>query len=138
MPTQLPDEHRLRTPGSMELDPSGEGVAIDETVRLIASSKVEGTPVFNAKGEELGTIHNFMVDKYTGQVAYAVMLSGAFLGLGGSYHPLPWRALKYERSARGYVIDVDNQRLVDAPRYSDSEDPFADPAFGEKVDAHYT
>ena len=137
MPTQLPDEHRLRTPGSMELDPSGEGVAIEETVRLIASNKVEGTPVFNAAGEELGTIHNFMVDKYTGQVAYAVMLSGTFLGLGGSYSPLPWRALKYDRNAGGYVVGVDDQRLLDAPRYSASEDPFAEPGYGEKVDAHY-
>ncbi len=40
MPTRLPDEHRLREPGSMEFDPSGEGVAVEETVRLIASNKV--------------------------------------------------------------------------------------------------
>lgn len=137
MPTQLPNEHRLRAPGSMELDPSGEGVAIEETVRLIASNKVEGTPVFNTNGDELGTIHNFMVDKYTGQVAYAVMLSGAFLGLGGSYHPLPWRALKYHRSIGGYLVDIDNARLREAPKYGESEDPFSDPLFGEKVDAHY-
>jgi len=45
MPTQLPIERPLREPGSMELDPSGAGVAINETRRLIASSKVEGTPV---------------------------------------------------------------------------------------------
>lgn len=122
----------------MELDPSGEGVAIDETVRLIASNKVEGTPVFNAAGDELGAIHNFMVDKYTGQVAYAVMLCGGFLGLGGSHHPLPWRALKYDPKVGGYVVSADDQRLMSAPRYSASEDPFADPAFAQKVDAHYT
>jgi len=52
MPTQLPNERRLREPGSMELDPSGESVAIEETRRLIASSKVEGTPVFNRAGEQ--------------------------------------------------------------------------------------
>jgi hypothetical protein len=122
----------------MELDPSGEGVAIEETVRLIASNKVEGTPVFNAQGEELGSIHNFMVDKYSGQVAYAVMLCGGFLGLGGSHHPLPWRALNYDPRVGGYVVSADDQRLMSAPRYSASEDPIADPGFGEKVDAHYT
>ncbi len=137
MPTQLPDEHRLRAPGSMELDPSGEGVAIEETVRLIASNKVEGTPVYNELGDELGAIHNFMVDKYTGQVAYAVMVSGAFLGFGGSHHPLPWRALNYEPTVGGYVLKGDDQQLTNAPRYSESEDPFAEPGFGEKVDAHY-
>jgi sporulation protein YlmC with PRC-barrel domain len=120
----------------MQLDPTGE-VGDEETVRLIASSKVEGTPVFNHAGDELGAVHNFMVDKYTGQVAYVVMLSGAFLGLGGSYHPLPWKALKYDEKVGGYVIDGDHTRLKDAPRYGAEEDPFADPAFGGKVDAHY-
>lgn len=121
----------------MELDPSGEGVARDETVRLIASNKVEGTPVYNARGEELGAIHNFMVDKYSGQVAYAVMVSGGFFGLGGSHHPLPWRALKYDESVGGYVVDIDDQRLMSAPRYDANEDAFADPAFAGQVDEHY-
>jgi hypothetical protein len=49
MPTELsPNEHFMREPGSLQLDPSGEGVAIDETKRLIASNKVEGTPVYDA------------------------------------------------------------------------------------------
>jgi hypothetical protein len=51
MPTQLPDERSVCRAGSMELDPSGERVAIDQTRRLIASSKVEGTPVFNRTGD---------------------------------------------------------------------------------------
>jgi PRC-barrel domain len=51
--------------------------------------------VFNRAGEQLGTVYNFMVDKVTGQVAYVVMSFGGFIGLGESYHPLPWRALTY-------------------------------------------
>ena len=47
MPTEVsPNEHMMRNPGSLQLDPSGEGVAIDETQRLIASNKVEGTRRF--------------------------------------------------------------------------------------------
>jgi hypothetical protein len=34
-----------------------------------------------------------MVDKYSGQVAYVIMSFGGFLGIGESYHPLPWRVL---------------------------------------------
>jgi len=50
MPTEVsPNEHILREPGSFQLDPSGEGVAIDETKRLIASNKVEGTPVYKER-----------------------------------------------------------------------------------------
>ena len=47
MPTEVsPNEHMMRKPGSLQLDPSGEGVAIDETKRLIASNKVEGHEAF--------------------------------------------------------------------------------------------
>jgi hypothetical protein len=137
MPTELPNEHTIREPGGMQLDPQGEGVAIDETRRLIASNKVEGTSVYNRAGERLGSVYNFMVDKYTGQVAYAVMSFGGFLGLGESYHPLPWRALTYHTRLEGYVVDLDRDRLEAAPRYGAAEDPFADPAFGQGVDDYY-
>ena len=137
MPTQLPIGRPLREPGSMELDPSGEGVAINETQRLIASSKVEGTPVFNRTGEQLGSVYNFMVDKISGQVAYVVMSFGGFLGIGESYHPLPWRALTFDTRLGGYVVDIEKDRLVGAPRYGTDEDPFSDDEYGAKVDAYY-
>ena len=57
---------------------------IDETNRLIASNKVEGTAVYNRKGEKLGSVYNFMVDKRSGKVEYAVMSFGGFLGMGDS------------------------------------------------------
>ena len=69
--------------------PGTGAVATDETDRLIASDKVEGTAVYNRQGERLGSIYNFMVDKRSGQVEYAVMSFGGFLGIGDSYHPLP-------------------------------------------------
>jgi hypothetical protein len=137
MPTELPNERRIREAGALELDPSGEGIAIEETRRLIASSKVEGTPVFNPGGDQLGTVYNFMVDKVTGQVAYVVMSFGGFLGIGESYHPLPWRALTYDTRLGGYVVDLDQTRLRDAPRYGAGEDPFVDDEYGTKVDAYY-
>jgi hypothetical protein len=137
MPTELPNERTMRAPGTMELDPSAEGIAIDETTRLIASNKVEGTAVYNQEGEHLGSVYNFMVDKVSGQVAYAVMSFGGFLGLGDSYHPLPWKALRYDTKLGGYVVDLDRDRLAGAPSYRGGEDPFADPAFGPKLTDYY-
>lgn len=137
MPTELPNERHLRQPGSMELDPSGDGVALEETRRLIASNKVEGTAVYNREGEQLGTIYNFIVDKVSGQVAYVIMSFGGFLGVGESYYPLPWRALTYDVRLGGYVIDIDKDKLQDAPRLGADEDAFADEAFGRKVEAYY-
>ncbi len=137
MPTELPNERAIRPPGSLELDPTGEGVATDETKRLISSSKVAGTAVYDRAGDQLGTVDSFMVDKVSGQVAYAVMAFGGFLGLGESHHPLPWRALTYDVRLGGYVVDIDRDKLASAPRHGAGEDPFADDEYGARVDAHY-
>src|SRR5215207_6590650 len=98
-------------------------VATDETDRLIASNKVEGTAVYNRQGERLGDVYNFMVDKYSGQVAYAVMSFGGFLGIGESYHPLPWKVLTYDTGLRGYVVDLDEEKLRGAPIFGRNEVP---------------
>jgi hypothetical protein len=114
------------------------GTAIEETDRLIASDKVEGTAVYNRQRERLGTVHNFMVDKSTGRVAYAVMSFGGFLGMGESYHPLPWRVLTYDTSQGGFVIDLDKSRLAKAPSYTASNVPnWSDRAYGNRIDDYY-
>ena len=109
-------------------------VATDETDELIASNKVEGTAVYNRQGERLGTVYNFMVGKRSGQVAYAVMSFGGLLGMRESYHPLPWNALTYDTNQGGYAVDLDKNRLSNAPSYRSGEDPFSsDPTYGRRV-----
>lgn len=98
-------------------------VETDETDRLISSEKVDGTAVYNRSADKLGTVHHLMIDKYTGQVEYAVMSFGGFLGIGESYHPLPWRSLAYDVRMGGYVVDIDRSRLERAPRYTSSTLP---------------
>jgi PRC-barrel domain len=113
-------------------------VATDETDRLIAADKVEGTAVYNRMGERLGTVHNVMIDKYTGQVAYAVMSFGGFLGMGESYHPLPWRVLTYDTRQGGYVVDLDRSRLEGAPSYTTSNMPsWSDQSYRRRIDEYY-
>jgi hypothetical protein len=114
------------------------GAAIDETDRLIASDKVEGTAVYNRQNERLGTVLNFMVDKTTGRVAYAVMSFGGFLGIGESYHPLPWRVLTYDMAKGGFVVDLDKSRLSKAPSYTAATAPnWSDRTYGSRIDAFY-
>ena len=117
---------------------AGAPVEVDETDRLIASNKVEGTAVYNRQGERLGTVHHFMVDKYTGQVAYAVMSFGGFLGMGESYHPLPWKVLTYDVRQGGYVLDLDKSRLERAPSYTSSTTPsWSDQSYRRGIDEYY-
>ena len=122
-------------PLGMDTTASVGSAATDETDRLIASNKVEGTAVYNRQGERLGSIYNFMVDKRSGQVEYAVMSFGGFLGIGDSYHPLPWKTLKYDTAMGGYVVDLDKDRLQGAPSYAASDDPdWRDPSYSRRID----
>jgi sporulation protein YlmC with PRC-barrel domain len=118
-------------------DAQGE-VATNETHSLIASDKIEGTSVYNRQGESLGSVYNVMIDKQSGQVAYAVLQFGGFLGIGSDYFPLPWKKLHYDTRMGGYVVDIDKDRLEQAPRYSAERSPdWADPAYGRSIDRHY-
>lgn len=108
-------------------------IATDETSRLIASDKVEGTRVYNRAGEKLGTILNFMVDKRSGKAEYAVLEFGGFLGIGTAYYPLPWEKLTYSTAQGGYVVDIDKARLEGAPRYDRDVPPAFDDAYGRKI-----
>src|SRR3546814_1709132 len=90
----------------------------DETNRLIASNKVEGTAVYNRQGERLGSVYNFMVNKREGTVEYAVMSFGGFLGIGESYHPLPWQVLPSDTDQGGDAVDHDKAMLEKADRKS--------------------
>src|SRR5689334_16368539 len=109
----------------------------DETDRLISSEKVEGTAVYDRQGERLGTVHHLMIDKYTGQVAYSVMSFGGFLGIGESYHPLPWKMLTYDIRLGGYVVDLDRRRLEGAPSYTSRQMPnWSDRSYTERIDRY--
>ena len=110
----------------------------DETGDLIASDKVEGTAVYNRQREHMGTVKNFMVNKRSGQVAYAVMSFGGFLGMGESYHPLPWKVLTYDTGMGGYVVDLTRQQLEGAPSYTSSDMPdWSTPTYGRQVSDYY-
>ena len=92
-----------------------------ETVNLIASDKVEGTPVYRSNGERVGEIKRIMIDKISGKVAYAVMSFGGFMGIGEDYYPLPWSLLSYNPELEGYEVNLSESQLKNAPRYSKHE-----------------
>ena len=109
-----------------------------QSTRPISSYKAVGTAVYNRQGEHIGSVYNLMIDKYSGQVAYAVMSFGGFLGIGESYHPLPWKKLTYDPRLGGYRVDLDRRELESAPSYTASTMPdWSDPTYGQRVDKFY-
>jgi hypothetical protein len=85
----------------------------------------------------MGSIERVMLNKRSGQVAYAVLRFGGFLGLGSDYYPIPWNSLTYDTSLGGYRLDVTEQRLRGAPKYAGNDWDWDDRERGRKVDEYY-
>jgi hypothetical protein len=88
-----------------------------ETHDLIGSDKVVGTNVYRSNGDKIGQIERIMIDKYSGQVAYAVMSFGGFLGLGHEHYPVPWARLDYNKKLGGFEVNISDQELKSAPKF---------------------
>lgn len=112
-------------------------VPIEETDRTISSDKVSGTSVYDAQDQKIGSIHCVMIDKYDGQVRYAVMSFGGFLGIGERYHPLPWSVLRYDEKLGGYVVGIKKEALETGPSFARDNMPAFDRAYGMGVYGHY-
>ena len=93
-----------------------------ETGNLIGSDKVEGTAVYDADGERIGSIERIMIDKLSGKASYAVLGFGGFLGIGNEHYPLTWSTLKYNTQLGGYQVAVTEDQLRGAPKYADEDE----------------
>lgn len=89
----------------------------DRQHQLISTRRVEGTPVYNAQGDKLGTVHSVMLEKRSGRAAYAVVSFGGFLGVGEVSHPVPWEMLTYDEERDGYIVDLSREQLDNAPQF---------------------
>jgi len=103
----------------------------------IPAKRVNGTEVYNSSGEHLGEIEDIMIDKPSGEVVYAIMSFGGFLGMGEKFHPLPWQVLHYDTSKDGYVVDLSKEQLKKAPAYSRDELSDNDTLWRGKVFDYY-
>src|ERR1700754_3232446 len=109
-----------------------------ETGTLIGGEKVEGTAVYGADGQTIGSIERVMIDKISGRVSYAVLSFGGFLGVGDEHYPLPWQSLKYDTNLGGYRTGITQRQLEGAPKYgNDNSWDWADSSRISAVNSYY-
>ena len=105
---------------------------------LIASDRVEGTLVRRRDGHKVGTIQRLMIDKITGNVAYAVLRFGGFLGMGEKHMPIPWSKLTFDPQMQAYQLDISDAELAKAPSYAaDQEFDWGDRSEELKLHDYY-
>jgi hypothetical protein len=88
---------------------------------LIMAHRVSGTPVYTPTGDRIGHIEDLSIDKRSGQVVYALLSFGGFLGIGEKFHPLPWSVLDYDAGKGGYLVSLTKEELDKAPTYTKDE-----------------
>lgn len=82
---------------------------------LASAGGLKGMPIVNLQQEVLGHVEELMLDVQHGRIAYAVMGSGGFFGLGGRYFAIPWAALLMEPQGDCLMLDMARERFELAP-----------------------
>lgn len=108
------------------------------TPSVLSASSIDGDSIRNRAGEDLGTVKDLMIDLTDGDVRYAVVSFGGFLGMGDKLFAVPFDALELDADNECFVLDADKEFLENAPGFDKDDWPnFADPSFRETVDSHY-
>lgn len=106
--------------------------------RLIGADTLLGNDVYNEKEEDLGNIKEIMLDMTNGQVSYAVLSFGGFLGMGEKLFAVPWDALKLDTENKRFVLNVDKERLENAPGFDKDHWPdMADQTWKDQIESFY-
>jgi sporulation protein YlmC with PRC-barrel domain len=106
--------------------------------RVLSASTLTGDAVRNPMGEDLGRIDEIAIDVPSGRVAYAILSTGGFLGLGDKLFAIPWSVLKVDEDNRCFILDADRITLENAPGYERNNWPdMSDTMWGSEVCGYY-
>jgi sporulation protein YlmC with PRC-barrel domain len=106
--------------------------------RVMGASTLTGDKVVNASGEDLGKVHEIMIDTATGRVAYAVLSFGGFLGMGDKLFAIPWSRLSLDEDRQVFVLNVDKTTLEQAPGFDKNNWPdMEDRAWSTEIYSYY-
>jgi len=105
---------------------------------IVAKKSVLGAKVINSGGEDLGKIEDMVIDMRNNRVAYAILSFGGLFGVGDKHFAIPWEALAFDLSEKVAVLNVDKDRLSNAPGFDkDSWPDMADTRWGTTLHQHY-
>ena len=115
-----------------------------EMYGVVSASKIIGETVVNRQNEDLGKIHELVIDAKEGCIAYAVLSFGGFMGMGNKLFAIPWRAFEFAKpentlSRDKLMLNVDKEKLKAAPGFDqDAKWPdFADRTWGNSIYKYY-
>ncbi|WP_206956976.1 PRC-barrel domain-containing protein [Trinickia acidisoli] len=124
--------------GETRIVGTGDASAEGPGPYVMAASTLDGDKVLSADGQDVGKIKEIMLDVYTGRVAYAVMSSGGFLGIGDKLLAIPWSALTLDTDRKCFLLSVAADTVKRAPGFEKDHWPaMADMAWASELHDYY-
>ena len=119
-------------PVSKSAEPIKDTKRFAEHAGLFRASSVVGSSVKDLSGKDTGKIEDLLLE-HDGDVAYAIVSFGGFLGMGDKLFAVPWNAVIVDRSNRTVHIDVKKETLERSPSFSREQVPDNDREWGSQV-----
>jgi sporulation protein YlmC with PRC-barrel domain len=92
------------------------------------ASKIIGMAVKNKENENVGKVHDLVIDPQSGKIAYAVLSSGGVMGMGDKLIAVPFESLTPQQGEKGFLINAQKERLREAPGFTEKNWPKLDAA----------
>jgi hypothetical protein len=99
---------------------------------VFQSSKLSDLAVHDTANKKLGSLDNLIIDAHAGQVLYGILDTG----FGGKKIPVPWTAMRLERSGKTFfmVLNKNKGQLANAPTFDkDRMQDVVDPRWQKTV-----
>lgn len=105
---------------------------------VMAASTLDGDKVLSIEGDDIGKIKDIMLDVRSGRVAYAVLSSGGFLGIGDKLLAIPWHALTLDTERKCFQVGMSSERIKNAPGFDKDHWPsMADETWATSIHQFY-
>jgi hypothetical protein len=105
---------------------------------LMGADTLLGNDVYNSADENLGSIKEFMIEMSTGNISYAVLSFGGFLGVGDRLFAVPWQALTLDTANKRFMLNATKEQLKNAPGFDKDHWPsMADSTWASGIHKFY-
>jgi sporulation protein YlmC with PRC-barrel domain len=124
--------------GGAKIIGKGAATAAGPGPDVMAASTLDGNSVLSSDGHDVGSLKEIMLDVSSGRIAYAVLSSGGFLGIGDKLLAIPWSALTLDTDNRCFRLGATAEQVRHSPGFDkDAWPSMADRVWASTVHQHY-
>ena len=132
------NETQTRTGAGAKIVGKGTETAEGPGPDVMAAATLDGNKVLSSDGDDVGKVKDIMLDVRSGRIAYAVLSSGGFLGIGDKLLAIPWHALTLDTERKCFQLAMSSERIKNAPGFDKDHWPsMADAKWGESTYSYY-